>query len=312
MQRLGNIPRSNRNALSRSTGLGIVTALATIGLLCAPSSNSHAQTQSTTTPPPTYEYEVISVKPCKPGITGGYTMNTPDGYTAKGMTLIILVDYAYGIMDDERLAGAPGWISSERFDVDAKMDDSVAEALQKMSKDERVLARQQMLQALLADRFKLTVHRETKELSAYLLLIAKNGPKLKAAKPGDTYTNGLKGADGRALSNAVRLEMSPGGLTLTGQAVSFDYLARTLSQQLRRIVVDKTGITGVYDFSLHFTPEQAGLQADPEDPSPPAYADMSGPSLFTAVQEQLGLKLESAKSPIEVIVIDHVERPSGN
>ena len=239
-------------------------------------------------------------------------MNTPDGYTARGTSLIILVDYAYGIMDDERLAGAPGWISSERFDVDAKMNDSAAETLQKMRKDDRVLARQQMLQALLADRFKLTVHREMKDLSVYTLLIAKNGPKLKEAKPDDTYPNGLKGADGHALSNAVRLEMSTGGLTLTGQAVSFDYLARTLSKQLRRIVVNKTGLTGIYDFSLHFMPEQGGLQADPENPSPPASADTSGPSLFTAVQEQLGLKLESTKAPIEVVVIDHVERPSGN
>jgi uncharacterized protein (TIGR03435 family) len=312
MQRLGNISGSGGTALTGLTGGMIVAALVTVGLLCASSSNGQAQTQSVATRPLAYEYEVISVKPCKPGITGGYTMNTPDGYTARGMPLIIFVDYAYGIMDDERLAGGSGWISSERFDIDAKMDSSVAEALEKMSKDDRVLARQQMLQALLADRFKLTVHRETKELSVFTLVIAKNGFKLKQAKPDDTYPNGLKGADGRVLSNAVRLEMSAGGLTLTGQAVSFDYLARTLSQQLRRIVVDKTGLAGTYDFTLHFMPEQGGLQTEPENPSLPASADTNGPSLFTAVQEQLGLKLESGKSPVEIIVIDHVERPSGN
>jgi len=312
MQRLGNMRGRRTNVWLRIAGWSAIAVAVVFGLACAMPNEAQPQTQSVVATAPMYEYEVVSVKPSKPGTSSGYTMNTPDGYTAKGTLLRILVDYAYGIMDDERLSEAPSWISSQRFDVDAKMDGSVAEALQKMSKDERVLARQQMLQALLADRFKLTVHRETKQLSIYTLVIAKNGSKLKEAKPDDTYPNGIKGPDGRALSNAVRMEMSTGGLTMTGQAVSITYLARTLSQQVRRIVVDKTDLAGSYDFSLQFMPEQGGLRAAPGDTSPLPSSDPSGPSLFTAVQEQLGLKLESGKGPVEIIVIDRIERPSGN
>jgi uncharacterized protein (TIGR03435 family) len=310
------------NLLLAATGFAVVAASALFGPVSATPTRVQGQTRSTVQSQnpaavaPVYKYEIVSVKPCKPGTNGGYTMDTPDGYTAKGIPLMILIHYAFGISYDDQFPGAPSWISAERFDVDAKMEGSVAEALQKMNKDDRKLARQQMLQALLADRFNLRVHRETRELSIYTLVIAKNGPKLKEAKPDDNSPDRIKGADGLAATNVVSMGASGGAMTMTGQAVSMPMLIRLLSQRVGRIVVDKTGLTGNFDFYMQFTPEEGGLLAASSDapggasPLPPS--DPGAPSIFTAVQEQLGLKLESGKGPVEIVVIDHVDRPSGN
>jgi uncharacterized protein (TIGR03435 family) len=322
MHRIGNVFGRRRKLLLSAAGLAAVAVPIVFGPASANPSRavgqaqSPAQSQNAAATAPIYEYEVISVKPCKPGTSGGYTMNTPDGYKAACALLIILIDYAYGIHYDEQLPGAPSWISSERFDVDARMDVPVAEALQKMSKDDRALAREQMLQALLADRFKLVAHRETRELSVYTLVIAKNGSKLKVAKPDDTSPGRIKDADGHAATNVVSMGSSGGAMTMTGQAISIPYFIRILSRQVGRIVVDKTGLTGNYDFFMRFAPEQGGLMMDPSDEtggaSPLPASGPSAPSIFTAMQEGLGLKLEAGKAPIEVIVIDHIERPSGN
>jgi uncharacterized protein (TIGR03435 family) len=170
-----------------------------------------------------------------------------------------------------------------------------------------------MLQALLADRFKLSIHRETKELPVYALVAAKNGPKLQEAKADATYPNGIKGPDGVARGGMMRI----GGGEVTGQGLPIANLTRMLSQQLGRTVIDKTGLTGKYDFTLQWTPDESqGPMFKGADGAPPggnpAPPESSGPSLFTAIQEQLGLKLESQKGPVEIIVIDHVEKPSQN
>lgn len=251
------------------------------------------------------------MKPSTPGSTGRGTLNTADGYTAKHTPLIILIEYAYGIRQLELLSGYPQWTIDEDFDVDARMENSLADALQKMSKDERTAARQHMLQKLLADRFALKAHRETRELSVYTLVIAKNGSKLTEAKAGDTYPNGFRGSDGHPFLGGVTMSGTAEGITMTGQATSVSYLAQQLSQQVKRIVVDRTGLTGNFDFKFQFMPENFARSAAPAESGMPA-PDPGGTSIFTAVQEQLGLKLESGKAPIEVIVIDHVERPSGN
>lgn len=322
MQSFGDVFGIPRKLLLTAAGLMAVAVPIVFGSASATQSAaqgqapSQAQSQNAAATTPAYLYEIVSVKPCKPETSGGYTMNTPDGYTAKCTLLVILIDYAYGILNPEQLSGAPSWVSSQRFDVDAKMDGSVANAIQKLSRDDRKLARQQMLQALLADRFKLTVHRETRELSVYALVIAKNGSKLKEVKPDDNSPDRIKGADGHAVTDRVMMGTSGGAMTMTGQAVSMPMLVRLLSQRVGRIVVDKTGLTGNFDFYMQFTPEEGGLLAASSDvpggaaPLPPS--DPGAPSIFTAVQEGLGLKLESRKVPVEIIVIDHVERPSRN
>ena len=204
MERIGSEFAESNMSRSAAARFISITALAVCILVNPPSTKAQPQAQNPSPIPPVYQYEIVSVKPSKPGVSGGYTMNTPDGYTAKGTLLIVLIQSAYGIMNNDLLSGVPGWASSERFDVEAKMENSVAETLQKMRKDERTLTRQRMLQDLLADRFNLRVHRETRELSIYTLVIAKNGPKLREAKLDESSPDTIRGSDGHAVKNVVR------------------------------------------------------------------------------------------------------------
>ena len=160
------------------------------------------------------------------------------------------------------------------------------------------------LQSLLEDRFALKAHLETKEMPVYELIVAKNGPRLPAAAPQ---------TDGKS-----RGMMRMGRGELTGTAVKMDGLMMALGDVTGRTVLDKSGLKGEYDFKLQWTPEpgQMNSMAPPAGAQPPPSAapvsETTGPSLTTAVQEQLGLKLESTKGPVEVIVVDHVEKPSAN
>jgi bla regulator protein blaR1 len=263
----------------------------------------------------THGYDVASIKPNKSGGNMVRMMIRPDGLSAMGATLQMLIQNAYGIQDFQ-IVGAPKWVSSDRYDIEAKMDSAQLERIKTLSQDESRLETQHMLQALLANRFQLATHRETKELPGYALIIAKGGSKLHEAKPGDTYPNGIKGPDGKPGTGLMII----GGLggPVTGQAISIEGLVRLLAQQLGRTVQDESGLTGNYDFTLQWTPdERAGPMPDAsqgggarsEDAPPP---DSSRPSIFTAIQEQLGLKLESRKVPVEMLVIDHVAAPSEN
>ena len=272
---------------------------------------SRARLQQSPDAAPSYEYEVASIKPNKSGTNMIRFMFSPSGLSGTNVTLAMLIRSAYGI-EENQISGGPSWLKSDHYDVDAKMDSATADAVHKLAEDQRRLAIQHMLQALLADRFKLAVHHDSKELSIYALVVAKSGPKLQQAKPGDTYPNGIKGPDGVGRGGVMRM----GRGQLTGQALPLSALARLLTDQLGRTVVDKTGLTGNYDFTLQWTPDESqgamfrGPDTGPQGSAPSA--DPSGPSLFTALQEQLGLKLESQKGPVETYVIDHAEKPSEN
>jgi bla regulator protein blaR1 len=257
-----------------------------------------------------FSYEVASIKPEKSGSMMFRVMYTPDGFSAT-TTVQMLIRVAYG-MEDNQISGAPGWVSSEKYVVEAKMDQDTADKVKKLGEAEKEPARQHMLQTLLADRFKLTVHRETKELPIYSLVVAKGGSKLQEAKPGDTYPNGIKGLDGRPAPVGAHL-MRMGRGELTAQSLGMEEIAHLLTQQTGRTVVDNTGLKGNYDFTLHWTPDQStpALNAPGGGPDSTTSSE-SGPSIFTAIQEQLGLKLESEKGPVEILVIDHVEKPSEN
>ena len=258
-----------------------------------------------------YEFEVASIKPDKSGTNMVRMMFRPDGLDATNVTLEMLIRLAYGI-EEHQISGGPNWLKSDHYDIDAKMDSPTADAVHKLNEDQRRRATEHMLQVLLADRFKLAVHHDSKELSIYALVVAKNGPKLKEAKPGDTYPNGIKGPDGIGRAGLMRM----GRGQLTGQALPLSALARLLTDQLGRTVVDKTGLSGNYDYTLQWTPDESqggslrGPDTGPQGSAPSS--DLSGPSLFTALQEQLGLKLESQKGPVEIYVIDHAEKPSEN
>jgi len=238
------------------------------------------------------QFDVATIKPNTENDNRMMMRPLPGGgFTASGVTLKQLIMQAYDIVGFQ-LTGEPRWVGTDRWDVQAR-----AEGFQDRIPLEPERA---MLRALLADRFQLKVHGETREMPVYGLVLAKNGPKLAAvadpAKP-------------------PGLRQGPGSLRFTKSTIAM--LARQLGLQLGRNVIDKTGLAGVYDFALEWTPEPGqggGPEAfgfPPGTPGP-SNATFNGPSIYTAVQEQLGLRLDSQRGPAEVLVVDFVDKPSAN
>jgi len=273
------------------------------------------------TPPangtPTPKFEVASIKPSKPssGDHGLFRMGLqPNGRFTGSVTVKFLLELAYGFKDSQ-ISGGPGWIDSDRYDIEAKPDEAFAALT--LSTDERFEQVRLMMQALLADRFKLNLRHETKELPVYALVVAKNGPKLKesAPEPGSDSAEPPPPRPGGPPPRGA-MQVMPG--QLNGNAISVQMLVDPLSHMTGRIVVDKTGLKGRYDFTLKWTPGEAegpifrGGPAGPPPPDAPPPPDRNGPTLFVAVQEQLGLKLESQKEPVDTVVIEHIERPTEN
>ena len=209
-------------------------------------------------------------------------------FRAENISVTMLIHWAYE-MPESRILGAPGWANTTDFNIDATADPAVDQQLKGLTSDAGRKQKEKMVQALLADRFKLATHFETRELPIYELLVAKGGVKFGEIKTDGTTINHSR--------DHIEVQGSNSGALL----------AEELSKEVGRPVVDKTGIAGRYDLKLHWTPD---------DVSEPrllnGVAVDSGPSLFTALQEQLGLKLEPAKGPVQVLVIDHVEMPSAN
>ena len=258
-------------------------------------------------------FEVASIKPSRPDDNMTRLFMTPGKFTTEAENIKEVIRFAYDIKSDSQLSGGPSWINSEKFDIEAKEEDSVAENLKKLSFEEQAKQIRLMVQALLADRFKLKVSHQTKELPVYALVVAKGGPKLteiQVPPPSPDATAAPKrGFRGNRM-------MGPG--QLTGTNINIGLLAETLSRQreLGRLVIDQTGLKGNYDWTLKWTPDQGvAMFKGPGGGEPSADArpaDSSGPSIFTALEEQLGLKLEPRKGPIETLVIDSIERPSEN
>ena len=220
---------------------------------------SLAQSQAGSTAAVTPAYEVVSIKPNK---SDGTVMRlrlmfTPDGFEAEGVTLQTLIREAYGVQDNQ-ISGAPSWVNSEKYDIELKKDKSVADEPQKLSPDQGQTCDATTLQTLLADRFKLKLHLETKELQQYALVVAEDGPRLQQSKPGDTYPNGIKGPDGLGRPGVMHMDMGKG--LLTAQGLGMTDLAGLLSRQLNSTVLDKTALTGNYDFTLHWAPMSASLR----------------------------------------------------
>ena len=270
----------------------------------APQTISDPQTVNATAKLP--EFAVVSVKQNKSGANFAKSGFSPEGIHTENSTLLFIIRGAYGMFNslDDKFIGVPGWARTDRYDIEAKVDPADIEALHNLRRHQRDL----MFQALLADRFNLKVHPETREQPVYALVIAKNGPRFTEAKPGDTYPNGIKDAfDGHTGPGVVNSSRHG----IAGQAIPMSTLVMILTQTVDRTVMDKTALTGKYDLKLDWTPETAASTSPGTDSAVPP-PDDSGPSIFTAIQDQLGLKLEPAKAQVEVLVIDHVEQPSPN
>jgi len=297
-----------RKLLLSAAGLAAVAVPIFFGLVNATPIRAQSQADSAASGAP--GFEVASIKAHKSAGTMEMSrlLYTPNGLSATNVTLQTLIRDVYRVQESQ-ISGAPNWLNSEKYDVDARMEKSVADELRKLDPMQSLPERQRMLQALLADRFKLTLHRETKQLPIYALAIAENGPKIQEAKPGDTYANGIKGFDGRP-GGPGNIRMGRG--MLTGQALSMADFVRALSELLGRPVLDKSGLTGKYDLALQWTPgegELPMLSRAEGTPSGPNFAP-PGSAIFTAIQDQLGLELESQDSRVETLVIDHVEKPA--
>jgi len=247
------------------------------------------------------QFEVASIRPSKPGNESAVLRPTLDGIRATNCTLLNFAAFAYGPTEpqlgDHGFAGAPKWADSDRYDLLAKVSDADAEDLRKLGPDQRAQMLSLMLRALLADRFQLAMHKESRELLSYDLVLAKSGIKTKQGKSDDpTLPNGA-------------LRMTNGSITGTG--TSMTRLASALGAQVKHPVADATGLKEKYTFTLEWQPEEdANSEATGANKTAPR--ESSGPSIFTALQEQLGLKLESKKGHADVIVVDRVERPSQN
>lgn len=240
----------------------------------------------------TLTFSVATIRPSKPDSVGWHVEFTPDGFSARNVPLRKVIQEAYATYEEERLSHGSDRIQAEKFDIEAKFDPASGVDFKNISLSQR----RSMLQALLADRFKLSIHHELKKLPVYALVIAKNGPKLQTAASDISSVDGIKGYDG--------LVTHSGRGSLEVKSFAMSQLAQALHYSAGRIVVDKTGLTGRYDFSLRWSPMSDAASTQP--------SDSSAPSIFTALQEQLGLKLEPMKYPVDTIVIDHVELPSAN
>ncbi len=305
--------------------LTMLLTAASMTLIALPLCGAQADTAPNPSPsadasPGLPKYDVATIKPTTASDGRRMFMFTPDGVSLAGVPVQMMLKEAFGLEDDH-IIGAPAWTRTNRYDLQAKVAPEDAPRLSTLKFEER----RAMFLPLLVERFNLKYHHETRELSGYTLVVAKGGPKMKAsevppppppdAKPPDPGPNPNPGGPGAAASQPRRMLRMMGRGHLESEGTNTETLARVLSDQLGRTVVDKTGLTGNYDFTLQWTPDDAPPPtpgADGGAPHNDSTTDAVGPSLFTAVQEQLGLKLESSKGTADVIVIDHIDLPSEN
>jgi uncharacterized protein (TIGR03435 family) len=219
------------------------------------------------TPP---AFEAASVKPSKSLDNGTNSKSTPGAITMEGYSLRSLIQDAYGVKDFQ-ISGGPKWMDSDRYDINAKAAGPANYPELKL-----------MLQTLLAERFKLVFHRESKPSTGYALVVARKGLKIQP----------VEGAVGSSMNNH--------NSNLTAKGVSMQRLADWLARLVSAPVSDATQVSGVFDFKLGWTPDEKSAAAP------------DGPSLFTALEEQLGVKLEPHKTTIEIIVVDTAEKASEN
>ena len=272
----------------------MILALATASIAVPAQTSAAPATEQASTPGAAAapSFDVASIRANTTASDGRHHIyNDPAESHFRTVNLSIkdLIQFAYG-MPDSQILGGPAWLDSAMYDIDAKSDASVDAQLHALPSSEARHQKQLMVQALLADRFQLATHQETRQLPLFNLILAKGGPTFKVDNSvGNTIDTGRN------------------HLHISGTQDTVATLARELAQVLGRVVVDDTGLTGTYDLRLRWTQDNDPppmLNGQP-DPNP-------APDIFTAIQEQIGLKLESGKGPVPVLVVDHIERPSEN
>jgi uncharacterized protein (TIGR03435 family) len=266
-------------------------------------------------------FDVASVKPSAPSNAfpaGGGGPGTPDPERVhmENMPMRSLIMTAYSLAPYQ-LSG-PSWLANEKYDIDAKVPPGATREQTSV-----------MLQNLLAERFGLRVHRETRDFTGYELAIARSGPKLKEPEPPSPALAATLAAGGRGPmkmrkdqdglpelepgANAMGMATTPGGNRLSARGQLLSRLVLALENDLGEPVRDRTGLTGKYDFNLTYSPVRPVAAAPPRADAPADGPSQRPPDLFTALEEQLGLKLEHKKIPVDVLVIDRLEKvPAAN
>jgi uncharacterized protein (TIGR03435 family) len=233
-----------------------------------------------------------SIKQVKSGTDMMTLKISDDGIVFTAAAVDLLVQEAFEV-EGNRILGLPPWTKSDRYDIQTKVDEIDVSGWRVLRREQRKL----VLQALLKSRFNLSFHHETKKRPTYSLVVAKDGPKLHVAKPGDPNSDGSKGPDGKSGNGAAT--HTRGRIVIQGSNISA--LVKRLSEQgLDYPVIDETGLTDLYDITLQWSPVNESAK------------NGSPPPLFTALEEQLGLKLKFDKRPIDIIVVDHIDKPSAN
>lgn len=277
--------RGRCKLLISTTAIAAIVVPISMGLL-------HPPLMCAQSPAERLGFDVASIRLSKPGGRGGGIRPLPGGqtYVATNVPVRLIIRLMYRLADSQ-LVGGPAWLNTELYDIEAKTE------MRGATSDQL----HEMFQTLLTDRFKLRFHEETNEASRYVLTVDKAGSKMKISEAPNNFDIPIQGA-GRG--------------KIVGRRVPMPYFCWFLSQGLNAPVVDQTGLDKNYDFALEWSPElQDAAKAGPallgntaNEPAPSS----DGPTLFTALREQLGLKLESRKGPVQVFVIDHVERPTAN
>jgi uncharacterized protein (TIGR03435 family) len=267
-----------------------LSASASAAQTAAPPSLTPTPRPETSAPRPKFDqFEVAAIKPVEYDPKGGryIVMQGNNHFVCKDYTLKLMIAAAYELNSRE-ISGGPSWLESDHFDIAAVTPGDV-----RPTHAEQMA----MLRNLLADRFKLTFHRETKEFSIYELTVAKNGPKLKpsASAPDDPP---------QTISTVFPHRM----LMPARNATMGDFVSVLQRAILDHPVVDKTGLTGRFDFDLEWAPDETQFGGD----VPAAPDDAPSAPLFTAIQQQLGLKLTATRGPVQALVVDNAERPSPN
>ncbi len=253
---------------------------------------------------PAPSFEVASIKPNNDSRPGRRIGMLPTGFSTLHASLKDIIGFAYGIKADDQLIGAPSWANSEYFDVEAKVSEADIEAAKALSMDQRRNQLCLMVQSLLADRFGLKTSIETRELPVFALVVGNGGVKMKEVQVDPPPPAGTPPPPGAHLP---RLMMSGNQATATAFPIGeFSHWLSHFDELQNRVVVDQTGLKGNYDFVLK------GIIMAPKPGGPHEASDEPTISIFTALQEQLGLKLESRKAPVEVLIVEHVEKPSAN
>lgn len=268
----------------RNTLLGVSTAAS---LVAALTSWGYARQEATAKPP--LVFDVASVKPTPADERRGivHPMAANQGYEVIGAPLRTIMTVAYTVTD-RQISGGPDWVNTDRWNIEAK-----AERQGTSDELHDALAR------LLEDRFQLKLRREVRELPAYVLTVEKKGVRMPLHDAADLKHDPIGG------------RFQDGELHLSGQNVAMNYFAFFLSRALPLNVVDKTGLTDRYDVEFHYVPERPGNDGGGASGGAPPPAP-NGPDLFTALREQLGLRLEKGKAPVQDLIIEHVEKPSAN